>query len=56
MNSSDSLEAWLEASLCGQVVSKYALPTDAELTQVHAQREYVRVPVLPYPTEEQHAR
>jgi hypothetical protein len=34
---SDSLEEWLAASLSGHVVSKYELPTETDLHQVHAQ-------------------
>jgi hypothetical protein len=33
----DSLEEWLAASLSGDVVSRYDLPTEAELNAVHAQ-------------------
>lgn len=35
--SGDSLEEWLEASLSGHVVSKYDLPSEAQLHAVHAQ-------------------
>lgn len=35
----DDLTRWLEASIGGVILSKYALPSEAKLHQVHAQLE-----------------
>ena len=35
----DDLTRWLKASIGGVIMSKYALPSEAKLHQVHAQLE-----------------